>query len=131
MRVALGRFRTWDARGRRREDDHVWVMYALLVPTRALGEDQGGRFLLVVSPDNVVQQRYVQLGDTVSVVTPDGSDHVAIDDGDVTIIGLTYGQSLAGSPFAPPAGAAAVPEPGSVGVIMAAGALATMIRRRR
>lgn len=36
---------------------------AMLVPTRALGEDQGGRFVLVVGTDNVVQQRYVQLGE--------------------------------------------------------------------
>jgi len=38
---------------------------ALLVPARALGEDQGGRYLLVVGQDNVVQRRYVQLGDTM------------------------------------------------------------------
>jgi hypothetical protein len=37
VRVALGRLRTWDARGRRREHDHVWVMY----------KDEGGRWLLV------------------------------------------------------------------------------------
>jgi RND family efflux transporter MFP subunit len=35
---------------------------ALLVPDRALQEDQGGRYLLVVKKDNVVEQRYVQLG---------------------------------------------------------------------
>jgi len=38
---------------------------ALLIPTRALSEDQGGRYLLVLGADNVVQQRYVQLGETV------------------------------------------------------------------
>ncbi|WGJ13018.1 efflux RND transporter periplasmic adaptor subunit [Methylocapsa sp. D3K7] len=35
---------------------------ALLVPDRALQSDQGGRYLLVVNPDDVVEQRYVQLG---------------------------------------------------------------------
>jgi RND family efflux transporter MFP subunit len=35
---------------------------ALLVPDRALQEDQGGRYLLIVGNDDVVQQRYVQLG---------------------------------------------------------------------
>lgn len=38
---------------------------ALLVPDAALQEDQGGRYLLVVAPDGVVQQRYVQLGELV------------------------------------------------------------------
>ena len=36
---------------------------ALLVPDRALQEDQGGRYLLVLDKDNVVAQRYVQLGE--------------------------------------------------------------------
>lgn len=36
---------------------------ALLVPDRALQEDQGGRYLLVVGAGDVVQQRYVQLGE--------------------------------------------------------------------
>jgi RND family efflux transporter MFP subunit len=36
---------------------------ALLVPDRALQADQGGRYLLVVNQDNVVEQRYVQLGE--------------------------------------------------------------------
>jgi RND family efflux transporter MFP subunit len=35
---------------------------ALLVPDRALQEDQGGRYLLVLNKDDVVEQRYVQLG---------------------------------------------------------------------
>jgi RND family efflux transporter MFP subunit len=35
---------------------------ALLVPDRSLQEDQGGRYLLIVGKDDVVQQRYVQLG---------------------------------------------------------------------
>jgi len=35
---------------------------ALLVPDRSLQEDQGGRYVLIVNKDNVVEQRYVQLG---------------------------------------------------------------------
>jgi RND family efflux transporter MFP subunit len=35
---------------------------ALLVPDVALGSDQGGRYLLVVNGDNVVEQRKVQTG---------------------------------------------------------------------
>jgi RND family efflux transporter MFP subunit len=36
---------------------------ALLVPDRALQEDQGGRYLLVVNTQNVIEKRYVQLGE--------------------------------------------------------------------
>jgi RND family efflux transporter MFP subunit len=35
---------------------------ALLVPDTALGSDQGGRYLLVVNTDNLVEQRKVQIG---------------------------------------------------------------------
>jgi RND family efflux transporter MFP subunit len=35
---------------------------ALLVPDAALGADQGGRYLLVVNKDNVVEQRKVEIG---------------------------------------------------------------------
>jgi RND family efflux transporter MFP subunit len=35
---------------------------ALLVPDRALQQDQGGRYLLVLNKDDVIEQRYVQLG---------------------------------------------------------------------
>jgi RND family efflux transporter MFP subunit len=38
---------------------------ALLVDERALGLDQGGRFLLVVDDQNVVEQRYVKMGSLV------------------------------------------------------------------
>lgn len=38
---------------------------ALLVPDRALQADQGGRYLLVVNADNVVEKRYVTLGELV------------------------------------------------------------------
>lgn len=58
---------------------------ALLVPDRALQEDQGGRYLLVLSKDDVVEQRYVQLGQligTLRVITsglkPD--DRVVVGD---------------------------------------------------
>jgi multidrug efflux pump subunit AcrA (membrane-fusion protein) len=35
---------------------------ALLVTERALGLDQGGRYLLVVGSENKVEQRYVKIG---------------------------------------------------------------------
>jgi len=35
---------------------------ALLVPDRALGSDQSGRYLLVIGKDNVVEQRVVTIG---------------------------------------------------------------------
>lgn len=35
---------------------------ALLVPDTALGSDQGGRYLLAVNGDNIVEQRKVQIG---------------------------------------------------------------------
>src|SRR6201992_3210317 len=35
---------------------------ALLVPDTSLGSDQGGRYLLVVNGDNVVEQRHVETG---------------------------------------------------------------------
>jgi len=38
---------------------------ALLVPSVALGSDQGGRYVLVVNGDNVVEQRKVEVGPTV------------------------------------------------------------------
>jgi len=38
---------------------------AVLIPQRALQEDQGGRFLLVVDQNDTVQKRYVQLGPVV------------------------------------------------------------------
>jgi RND family efflux transporter MFP subunit len=39
------------------------VRSALLVPDRALQEDQGGRYLLVLDQDNIIRQRYVQPGE--------------------------------------------------------------------
>jgi RND family efflux transporter MFP subunit len=41
---------------------------ALLVPDRALQEDQGGRYLLVVNKDDLVEQRYVKLGELVGAL---------------------------------------------------------------
>jgi multidrug efflux pump subunit AcrA (membrane-fusion protein) len=37
----------------------------LLVPDSAIGSDQGGRYVLVVDNDNVVEQRKVELGPRV------------------------------------------------------------------
>jgi membrane fusion protein, multidrug efflux system len=41
---------------------------ALLVPESALGNDQAGRYLLVVDNDNIVQQRTVTIGDRVGAL---------------------------------------------------------------
>ena len=38
---------------------------ALLVPSVALGADQGGRYVLIVNTENIVEQRKVQVGPTV------------------------------------------------------------------
>lgn len=46
---------------------------ALLVPQMAVQEDQGGRYLMIVNDSNVVEKRYVQLGETVgSLQTVEG-----------------------------------------------------------
>lgn len=36
---------------------------ALLVPNRAIQTDQGGRFLIIVGPDDVLEKRYVEMGE--------------------------------------------------------------------
>ncbi|MGQ0445160.1 MAG: efflux RND transporter periplasmic adaptor subunit [Beijerinckiaceae bacterium] len=36
---------------------------ALMIPDRALQADQGGRYLLIVNKDNIIEQRYVELGE--------------------------------------------------------------------
>jgi RND family efflux transporter MFP subunit len=41
------------------------VPQALLVPEVALGSDQGGRYVLVVNGENVIEQRKVAVGQTV------------------------------------------------------------------
>ncbi len=52
---------------------------ALLVPQRALQEDQGGRYLLVVDQNDTVQKRYVQLGPVVGAWQVATSGVVAAD----------------------------------------------------
>jgi RND family efflux transporter MFP subunit len=42
---------------------------AVLVPTVALGSDQGGRYVLVVNGENVVEQRKVETGPAVGEMT--------------------------------------------------------------
>ena len=42
---------------------------ALLVPDTALGSDQGGRYVLVVNGENVVEQRKVEVGPVVGEMT--------------------------------------------------------------
>ena len=37
----------------------------LLVPDRAIGSDQGGRYVLVAGKDDVVEQRTVEIGQLV------------------------------------------------------------------
>jgi hypothetical protein len=61
------------------------VRSALLAPQRALQEDQGGRYLLVVGADDIVQKRYVQLGAQVGVLQVvekglDRNDRIVIGD---------------------------------------------------
>jgi RND family efflux transporter MFP subunit len=58
---------------------------ALLVPDRALQADQGGRYLLVVNKDNIVERRYVELGDLsgeLRVITSglEADDRVVVGD---------------------------------------------------
>ena len=50
---------------------------ALLVPDTSLSSDQGGRYLLVVNGENVVEQRYITVGakqEDGTVVVMDGLD---------------------------------------------------------
>lgn len=44
------------------------IPQALLVPDRALQEDQGGRYLLVLDKDDIIRQRYVQIGQQVGAL---------------------------------------------------------------
>jgi RND family efflux transporter MFP subunit len=55
----------------------------LLVPDRALGSDQGGRYLLVVGKDNVVEQRPVTIGEQVGQLRVVES---GITDGDSVLV---------------------------------------------
>lgn len=91
---------------------------ALLVPDVALGSDQGGRYVYVVNKDNVVEQRYVDIGqleDTMRVI----NSGIAADDR-VIVAGLLRaipGQKVepltapAAAQPAPAAPAAAQPAP--------------------
>ncbi|SJZ79114.1 RND family efflux transporter, MFP subunit [Enhydrobacter aerosaccus] len=59
------------------------IQRALLVPDRALQEDQGGRYLLVLDKDDIVRQRYVQIGQQVGALRVilgglDANDRVVI-----------------------------------------------------
>ena len=42
---------------------------SMLVPSVALGSDQGGRYVLIVNSENVVEQRKVEVGPTVGELT--------------------------------------------------------------
>ena len=58
---------------------------AMLVPDRALQSDQGGRYLLVLGRDNVVERRSVELGQLngpyrVILSGLSATDHVVIGD---------------------------------------------------
>jgi RND family efflux transporter MFP subunit len=57
---------------------------ALLVPDRALQADQGGRYLLVVGTDDIVEKRYVELGELVGELRVVAS---GIDAGSRVVIG--------------------------------------------
>ena len=57
---------------------------ALMVPDRSLQEDQGGRYVLIVDDNDVIQQRYVQTGELVGdlrVITS------GIKAGDLVVVG--------------------------------------------
>ena len=58
---------------------------ALLVPDRVIQADQGGRYLLVLNQDDIVEQRYAQLGElsgTLRVIASglNAQDRVVISD---------------------------------------------------
>jgi hypothetical protein len=72
---------------------------ALLIPVRALQEDQGGRYVLTLDDNDVVRKRYVQLGEVV------GDQQVAtsgVDRNDRVIVGelwrVTDGAKISGRP---------------------------------
>jgi RND family efflux transporter MFP subunit len=81
---------------------------ALLVPDAALGSDQGGRYVLVVSKDNVVEQRKVTIGplaDGLRVIDTGltAGDRVVV----AGVLRAIPGQKV--DPQAGPAGAAGAP----------------------
>jgi len=84
---------------------------ALLVPNRALGEDQGGRYLLVLNKDDVVEQRYVQLGElfgTLRVITS------GISANDRVVTGELW-RAAPGTKVAPRLAGTEAPPPGETG----------------
>jgi RND family efflux transporter MFP subunit len=66
------------------------VQNALLAPQHALQEDQGGRYLLIVNAANVIEKRYVQLGQTVGSLQEITS---GIDRNDRIVIGELWRSS--------------------------------------
>ena len=58
-----------DTRGHSRVPEHAGMTMPkpdmLLVPDRAVGADQSGRYLLVVNKDDVVEQRSIEIGQMV------------------------------------------------------------------
>ena len=77
------------------------VKSALLAPQRALQEDQGGRYVLVVDANNVVQKRYVQLGEVVGALQVVSS---GLDRNDQIVVGELWrvapGMKIAPKPTA-------------------------------
>jgi RND family efflux transporter MFP subunit len=51
----------------------VEAMDRVMIPQRAVGQDQEGRFVMVVGPDNIVERRLVELG------IRDGADWAVVD----------------------------------------------------
>jgi len=76
---------------------------AILIDEKALGTDLGGRYVYVVGPENIVEQRYVELG----VVEPDGMVPILDGlEGDETYIVEGLLRARPGKPVTPMEGAA-------------------------
>jgi RND family efflux transporter MFP subunit len=71
---------------------------ALIVPNRAISEDQGGRYVLVVNKDNVVEQRRVTLGQLLVNNLRVIEKGLAPDD---KVVVTTNGQAIAGNKVVP------------------------------
>jgi RND family efflux transporter MFP subunit len=80
---------------------------ALMVPDAALGSDQGGRYVLVVGKDNVVEQRKVTIGPLVEGLRVIDSGLTAPDR--VVVAGVL--RAIPGQKVDPQAGAAAAGAP--------------------
>ena len=90
------------------------VAGALLVPNRALGEDQSGRYVLVVNQDDVVERRGVQPGELVGelrVITSglNREDRVVIGDLWRAVPGTKIVPQL--TVITPPSGSSGAPRP--------------------